>query len=163
MKTKFYIFLDIDGVLYDWEFILQKANKGEIKKGIIKDFKPESIKALNLLIKELSQVYDVQVVITSAWRYNMRRTIETLNSQGVLYSGKYDKTQLGDPCMRGEQILEYLKDKPKGYRFVIIDDEMFNFNKYFSNDKIIKTNISNNALSIEQVVNFLSNEIENIK
>ena len=48
----FYIFLDIDGVMYDWDWIIAETNAGRMKKGEFnKKFKPESINALNFLIQ----------------------------------------------------------------------------------------------------------------
>jgi len=63
VMKNFYIFLDIDGVIYDWDFIIAETNAGRIKRGeFIKKFKPESIRALNYLIKGLEEHYDVRLV-----------------------------------------------------------------------------------------------------
>ena len=62
---KFYIFLDIDGVLYDWVFIKNEINQGRIKMGgLIRHFNPQSIYALNYLIDGLNKLYDVNLVIS---------------------------------------------------------------------------------------------------
>ena len=48
----FYIFLDIDGVMYDWDWIIAETNAGKMTRGeAIKKFKPESVNALNYLIQ----------------------------------------------------------------------------------------------------------------
>ena len=82
-------------------------------------------------------------------------TIKTLKSNGLKYNKNIEATPIWDPSKRGEQILDYLKDK-NNYNFVIIDDESFDFKKYFSNDLIIKTEMYHSALSLNQVENFLS-------
>ena len=66
---KFYLFLDIDGVLWDWAYLKKEIAEGRIKKGgIAGNFKPESINSLNYLIRRLSEKYDVKLVISSSWR-----------------------------------------------------------------------------------------------
>ena len=79
----FYIFLDIDGVLYDWVFVKQQiAMKKQKKGGIIKTFNPESISALNMLIFELEKKYNVNLVISSTWRHDLGYAINVLYANG---------------------------------------------------------------------------------
>ena len=84
----------------------------------------------------------------------MKFAAKTLKNNGVLYDGEYEATPMGNYAKRGKQILEYLSDKTY-YDFVIIDDKMFDFYNYFSRDKIIKTNIFNEALSNGKVNEFI--------
>ena len=154
----YYIFLDIDGVLYDWDYIICEVNAGRMKKGsFIKKFKPESIKALNYLIEQLSKNYNVQLVISSTWRSNLPYTINVLKENGLMYDKKITSTPISDPAKRAEQILEYLQGK-QNYKFVIIDDEMFDFKKYFKKENIIKTEMFHSALSMKDVVTYLNKE-----
>ena len=44
------------------------------------------------------------------------------------------------------------------YDFVIIDDESFDFKKYFTDDQIIKPNIFRGALSVDMVKQYLENK-----
>jgi len=156
VMKNFYIFLDIDGVIYDWDFIIAETNAGRIKRGeFIKKFKPESIRALNYLIKGLEEHYDVRLVISSTWRSNMIFAIKTLKDNGLIFDKEIERTPIYDPAKRGEQILDFLSDK-KDYDFVIIDDEMFDFKKYFSANKIIKCEMFHSALSEEMVKTFLN-------
>lgn len=111
-----------------------------------------------MLIDELCKNYNVRLVISSTWRANMEFTIKTLKDNGLIYDGKYDSTPISDPAKRGEQILEYLKNKTN-YNFVIIDDEWFDFKQYFSEDKIIKTEMFHHSLSINQIKNYLKKDI----
>lgn len=151
----FYLFLDIDGVLYDWDYIIAEVNAGRMKRGaFIRKFKPESMKALNYLIEELQKRYFVQLVISSTWRGNLEFTTKTLKENGLQYNLDLHATPITDPIERGKQILMYLSDKTN-YDFLIIDDENFDFNKYFNPNKIIKTEMFHNALSLKQVKRYL--------
>ena len=153
---EFYIFLDIDGVLWDWPYLKKGMNEGRIKRGgIIEDLKPESIEALNYLIEKLSIKYDVKLIISSSWRFNMERTLEIIKKAGLNYNKPIDRTIINFQ-RRGIQIKEYLKDKVN-YDYVIIDDEDFDFNEHFQKEKIIKTDVMKGALSIKLVDNFLNN------
>ena len=95
MKKHFYIFLDVDGVLYDWEFIRGQIRAGKIKKGgKINAFKPESIEALNYLIREKSKDSEVHIVISSTWRHYMETIIERLKEHGLDYNGEFSRTPI---------------------------------------------------------------------
>lgn len=164
MKKNFYIFLDIDGVLYDWDYIITEMDSGRMKKGsFINKFKPESMMALNYLIEKLSVVYEVQLVISSTWRSNLPFTIKTLKDNGLKYNKKIDATPIWDPAKRGEQILSYLIDKQCKKEFVVIDDEMFDFPLYFDKKNIIKTEMFHSALSKKHIDEFLYREDTYIK
>lgn len=163
MKTKFYIFLDIDGVMYDWDYIITQVNSGRIKMGgQLNEFKPNSVNALNYLISQLNKTYDVKLVISSTWRSHMPSTIKVLKDNGLIYSNEFERTPFGDPSKRGEQILEFLKHK-QNYKFVIIDDEMFDYKKYFDSKSIIKTEMFHSALSMKDVCDFLNREADTSK
>lgn len=158
---KFYIFLDIDGVFNDWDWLIAQIESGKISRiNSTYNFKPESVCALNYLITNLSKKYEIDLVISSTWRYDMEKTKKILLKHNILLADKIHKTPRHfNPRYRGEEILEYLKDnnynKDKD-EFVIIDDEMFDFEKHFDKDKIIKTDIYHNSLSIKMVNNFLT-------
>ena len=153
----FYIFLDIDGVLYDWDFIIKQTDAKKIKRGgLIETFKPESIEALNYLIEQLGKRYNVQLVISSTWRLDLQYCEKVLKENGLRFDKAIERTPIYEPKLRGNQILDYLVDK-ENYKFVIIDDEMFNFKEFFTKDKIIKTEMLNGALSIKHIKKFLNN------
>jgi hypothetical protein len=158
---KFYIFLDIDGVMYDWDYIISEVKSGRMKRGeSIRKFKPESIDALNLLIGELGKNYNVRLVISSTWRGNLPFAVKTLKNNGLIYEQEVERTPISDPAKRGEQILDYLSDK-ENFDFVIIDDEMFDFKKFFNKEKIIKCEMFHNALSLNMVNEYLDKVISN--
>ncbi len=160
---RFYIFLDIDGVLYDMPFLINSVKQGQIS-GLHKKFKPESMQALNTLIKVLNQCYNVELVISSTWRANLEKTIKTLYENGLEYASQIQRTELKlNPFNRGIEIKNYLKDKPNNNNFVILDDEWFDFKKHFDIKNIIKTSMWKGSLSCMQVNNFLKNsEKDNI-
>lgn len=164
MDKTFYIFLDIDGVLYDWTFLKKEMDSARIKKGtILKHFKPEAVNALNHLIKELSTHYKVNLVISSTWRRNLLITEVLLRKNGLKYDGVITSTPISPtPQKRGLEILQYLNNK-QSYDFVIIDDELFDYEQYFNNSKIIKTNIHTTALSMNMVNDFLQTKLSNNK
>ena len=159
-KSNFYLFLDIDGVMSDWDYIIAEVNACRLKKGqVIKSFKPESVEALNHLITEISKDYNFQIVISSTWRYNMEETRDVFKKHNVLYSDNLDKTpRLPDPHERGKEILQYLSEHnfdEKNDDYLIIDDETFDYENYFPPKKLIKTEIFHNALSMDMVKKYL--------
>lgn len=153
----FYVFLDVDGVLYDWDYIFSEVKAGNIKKGgMITTFKKDSIEALNHLIEITSKTYNTKLVITSSFRKNMNLLISKLKESGLAYDGEIDRIGNNYSSInRGKEIKYYLKDK-SNYDFLIIDDEMFDYKEEFEKFDIIKTEIYHNALSLEMVKKYLS-------
>ena len=74
------IFLDIDGVMFDWKYRLSSGKK---LGGVIKDFNPESVKSLNFLCDTLSKQFNTSVVITSTWKQHWDSLLEAFDSNGV--------------------------------------------------------------------------------
>ncbi|MBQ8424746.1 MAG: hypothetical protein IJX17_01840 [Clostridia bacterium] len=153
-KENFYVFLDIDGVLWDWVWRLDQIDKGKIKnKSFISEFKPKSVSALDNLLERLNEKYDTKLVISSTWRSNLEFTEETLKQNGFKYNGPLYSTPITGG-KRGEEILQYLSDKPKG-KILIIDDEYNDFKKYFKPEQIIKTSLFEDSLSQKHIDNWL--------
>lgn len=151
---KFYVFLDIDGVLWDWNYLLKNNIKSS---GIISTFCPESIDALNYLIETLLQEYKPELVISSTWRHDMLQTVSALKKNGYnikacrILSTEISKT----PDKRALEILSYLKSRKETENFVIIDDEWFDFKQHFDISHIIKTDMFKGGLDRQKVDNFL--------
>ena len=154
----FYVFLDIDGVLWDWAFVKEQIACGKQKMGgSIKNFNPQSIWALNYLIQKLGQEYNVKLVLTYTWRIDFGYACNVLYANKLKYDGQIFATLISStPNKRGLEILEFLKDK-QNYDFVIIDDEMFDFNDHFNLKYIIKTNMQNDSLNKKHINKFLEN------
>ncbi len=155
MRDDFYIFLDIDGVMFDWKYRLSSGRK---LGGVIKDFNPESVKSLNFLCSALSEQFNTNIVITSTWKQHWDTMLEVFELNGVNLDGvTVSKTITKDePKYRGREIVEYLGDNYSDANFVIIDDEMFDYDKYFDTSDIIKTNMQDDSLNMGMVVDFLT-------
>lgn len=155
MRKSFFIFLDIDGVMFDWKYLLTKPKSS----GVINDFNPESVKALNLLMSILSKEYKTRLVITSTWRKDMMAVFKAFRENGVNMTREVmiDSTKpYTDSRYRGKDILDYLGGTTEDKNFVIIDDESFDFDKYFNKSSILKTNMIDNSLNTEMVTNYLN-------
>ena len=150
------IFLDIDGVMYDWNNI--KSNNINIS-GIVDKFSKQSVDALNYLTKQLSTEYTPVIVISSTWRRDMFFTIQTLKANGVsLDLRNLTCTPISiHPEKRGLEILRVLNTAQNKQNYVIIDDESFDFAEHFPKHKIIKTNIFNDSLNKNKVDTFFQN------
>ena len=157
-KQNFYIFLDIDGVLWDWKWRISEIKSGNIARGgRITQFNPESINAVNNLISKLNNFFNCQLVVSSTWRINKEFTIKMLKKNGLVVSddNSIHFTPLTLTRSRGQEVMDYLADKPDNNNLLIIDDEYFDFPKYFQKGQMIKTNIYDRSLSQQHIDNWL--------
>ena len=154
MREKFYVFLDIDGVMYDWDYLKSLGRKSF---GIIKTFNPDSVQALNYLLETLNNSYDTELVISSTWRRDMLDTVKTLKDNGVKMNLRrvFSTPIFNESKTRGEEILSYLSKRQDNQNYVIIDDETCDIEPHFSKDRIIKTNIFTSSLKKSMVDKFL--------
>lgn len=160
MKPNYYVFLDIDGVFMDWKFIKSLPSTPQTR--MFEIFNPKSVEALNFLTQHMNEKYSVHLVISSTWRHDMNRTKAVFANNGIITKNKLTCTPIFyDPARRGEEIIYYLKkngfNKQKD-DYLIIDDESFDFDKYFPKSKIIKTNIFNNSLNMEMINKYLQKQ-----
>ena len=156
MKKKFYIFLDIDGVLWDEPHILEQSKNDSLYDSLGKNaFKKESMQALNLLIEGLEQSYSVQLVISSDRRGDMQKTTKVLYDNELKYQNKIDKTPATLSQIRGFEIKKYLLQKNELKSYVVIDDEIADIKPFVPMEKIIKTS-DQSALNLKQVKHFLN-------
>ena len=160
MKENFYVFLDIDGVLWDEQFINKLIKSGVRSKkddSISNYFKPSSINALNFLICTLNQNFEVILVISSNKRLNMQETISQLKNNGLTKVNKIDRTPISLESFdmdRGLEIKNYLINKPNNQNHCVIDDEINDITPYIKKENIIKTS-DQKALHQKQVETFL--------
>lgn len=156
-RNDFYLFLDFDGVLWDWKWRLNEIKQGRIKKGgIISEFAPQSVEALNSLLDYLCQNYDCNLVISSSWRAFFEHAKKTLIKNGVNLPKRIDRTPISSKnTYRSEEILSYLKSKDCPQNFLILDDAVDDVQNGFPIENIIRTNIYNGALNIEQINNWI--------
>ena len=166
-KSNYYIFLDIDGTLWDYDYRMYN------KSGLLK---PESMEALNLLISVLDKNYNPRIVITSRRRKNFEATCKWLYDSGLNKDfSNIDRTpwEEGD---RGKKILNYMHVREKDViysknkfknklanlmgrkvfkNYVVIDDEAYKLDSYIPEDKIIAPNILSRALSLQHINEYL--------
>ena len=96
----FYIFLDIDGVMYDWDYIIAEIDAGRMKKGeFIRKFKPESVESLNLLIEEFEKYYGMflenENLSSIKEEYNSRLVNMNNEVEIIRQDGNYRAQSLG--------------------------------------------------------------------
>lgn len=176
MKEKFYVFLDIDGTLWDWDTLIKNQ-----KKIIV--LNEESVESLKVLLESIKRKYDLDLVITSRRRCCWNDCLCFLEMNGFDVRSYFpNKTQLERiKTPRGVKIAEYLRGdrlilgpfqkflarrilNAKKNNFVVIDDDLRPLKKYVPKENIICTDSVRRALDHEMVERFLSNRrIEVVK
>lgn len=153
MKENFYVFIDIDGTLWDLDYLLNSIAFQSYK--YFRQPNINSLKALDYLIDQLKKDYNVHFVISSFWRKNSERDFKIMKEFGLKYDGLVETTPLNIK-KKGKAILEYLKDKPDNKNVVILEDSLRLVKDEFDNSCIIKTNRYKESLSNRLVDNFLA-------
>ena len=103
-KEKFFIFLDIDGTLWD-------RRPRELALTFMHDeFNPESVKAVLYLMDELKKEdYDPKIVIISKQRADWENCLDTMHYNGFPEDIDFIKLPIGK-YTRGERISLFLND-----------------------------------------------------
>lgn len=127
MSEKFYIFLDIDGVLNNMDYFYKCFKKHKVK-GIMSmncfPFDPDCLNNLMILRQKLNNnSYKVKIILSSTWRMNNVDTA-IVNSRLAEYGMRIeDKTIFnGD---RTEEILDYV-EKHFCVNYLVLDDDKCN-------------------------------------
>lgn len=157
-----FIFLDIDGVL-NYANCRARSSTGCI--GI----ENEPLKLLKHIVEETG----AKIVLTSTWKTDWFKTdyIEDLPKDGQYLIKKFSQVRLGildktvdkQWSMRGQGILDYLKDCYCD-GFVILDDETFDFFELGLDKYLVKTSFFNGGLTTshaERAINILKRGIYN--
>ena len=174
MREQYFIFLDIDGTLVDFEY-------GQRVRGPFFSFdentvlNPESIEALNLLIQSLEQTYDTRLVLTSGRRENLRAFVKNLYDNGLKYDRPITCTPL-EEGRRGQKIIDFMMTSslpkyPKlqkvvdyllrryadhGYKnYVVLDNDVSKIRYEIPPERRIVTNAKKRALQPYQVEKYL--------
>lgn len=128
------IFLDIDGVL--------NTSYTKYRDDILDEFR------LDYLAKIVNETR-AKIVLTSTWRYNLskslfsfkaynnstKKLIESLKERGLKISALLPDTPNN---RRAEDISEFIK-KHKVTNFVILDDELFNYESLKLSNNLLRT------------------------
>ncbi len=177
-KTPYFVFLDIDGTLWDakYEYIYHSymLNYVDYPK-----LNPNSIKAVNILLRSLDQKYDTRLVITSQRRKHLRNAIEYLSKEGLKYPGPVFAIKYPTNLSRGEEIINFME---KGYKlnpsdvshlqgriarffyrmtnndfnnYVVLEDERDLINKTIPRNRIIYADHDKRSITPRQIQHYL--------
>ncbi len=155
MKKKFYIFLDIDGVfMHQSDF---EKRDHVLTNDLFMEFDPRCVSAFNYLIKRLNELFNTEVIITSAWQYHKRE----LSAKILKYKVKlenFDYLKDCDKVGRGKSIKSFLKAKKDGFGYLVIEDDISDFYNFVELENIILTNFYEGGLTRELVDEFLESD-----
>ena len=155
-KSRFYIFIDYDGVLNDLKTIPNLFHLGGFfAKDNDKVFNPNSIESLNFLIETLEKKYKVQLILTTYWRRNPEKAKNILYNNGLKYEREIDFVSRHVTQSRKGEIKKYLTSNNIKEDFLVIDDFSL-ITKDFKDKNKIKTNIIAGSLNMTKVDNYLS-------
>ena len=138
MKELVFIFLDVDGVLNNENYIVKCYNKHHKPMSMNHvPFDPKCLNNLMILVQQIQQLdYDVNIILSSTWRLNeidYNIVDARLAEYGLSLNGK---TSYIDG-IRGIEIKDFLQDKCYT-NFIILDDDIFDIQDYFPNN-LVKT------------------------
>ena len=157
------IFLDIDGVLNDEQYIVKCYEKHHTPMHMsFVPFNPRSLKNLRKIYESiLDNGHDPLIVLSSSWRLNEIDT-EIVKARLAEYGMRIKGATPYINSERGIEIIEYLKtndylDVP----FVILDDEKFDIitqNKL--KNHLVLTSFQRGLIGqkVKQAINVLNNE-----
>jgi hypothetical protein len=135
---KFYVFLDVDGVLinYKWKKLVHYLKLNKL--GYSQDICPFNVVVLNRLLNKIKKSeYEPVIVVSSSWRYNrLDNLIALLKANNLKHDGKYLVTDKN--IVRGKSIKNFIDQNEITDNFVIIDDEISDITPYISSEFIIK-------------------------
>lgn len=156
-----YIFLDVDGVLNSQKYMikthkkLKKILKNKTESEMIYATRHVDTKAVYRLSK-IVKATNAKIIMSSSWRGAWKYGEPSTNNYTAFYLNSVmhnfgiavdDITTLVYHD-RGEQILQYVFEnlKPED-NWIVIDDEIFDIDRYISLDKVVKTNFKTGLLN----------------
>ena len=176
-KQPYYVFMDIDGTLWDIESA-RSVHGPFLPEIALPTLKTESVAAINIMLENLEKRFDTKLVITSRHRSNMVECVNYLRFNGVTYYKPIYCTAFR-PGLRGEKIVDFMEnqgEKPFTYptlgnlferilytkrnnqdfkNYVVIDDNKKAISKHIPPERRIVTNKRDGALTFDQVINYL--------
>lgn len=154
MNTMKVIFLDIDGVLNSWDDYNDRCKN--LKKEERPSFGDIEERPL-MLLKELIEVTNAKVVLSSSWRKSIFLTSEVYKALSTMGIELYDITPILPSGNRAEEIREWLKDK-EVESFVILDDDSFEFKGNELSKNLVKTTMDSGLQKehVEEAIRILN-------
>lgn len=173
MKEKFYIFLDIDGVLNAMNAEELKSDdhvgyyEDDEEKSIIGMYKSR-VNLFKRIYETISMKFDVEIIITSSWRVGdvgLVNTNECLVRTGFdisEFNKTLDSTEItrGD---RGQEILDKMVEigiNKDSNRYIVLDDETFDIKDYIDSSRIVKPHHTT-GLTEDLAVEFINKAFNN--
>ena len=141
MGNIIYIFLDVDGVLNNKDYLIKCYNKNGHRPMHMYHY-PFDPDCLNNLMK-LNQYLESKnlkplLILSSTWRLDEEALI-ILSARLAEYGLKiFDSTEF-IKAERGKEIKNYIINHPRYKDFIIIDDEIFDFKEEYLLEKLIRT------------------------
>ena len=168
--TLIYIFLDVDGVLNDEQYIIKCFEKHHKPMHMNRvPFDPNCLNNLRVLTELIEeQNYIVRIILSSSWRLSDIDT-EVVKARLAEYGlSIFSKTERMNG-RRGEEIKDYLDRNDPCKSFIILDDEAFDIKELYPNNLVL-TNFNEgfnkdclkSALSIVLDLNNIKNLDERI-
>lgn len=159
MKELVFIFLDVDGVLNNENYIVKCYNKHHKPMSMNHvPFDPKCLNNLMILVQQIQQLdYDVNIILSSTWRLNeidYNIVDARLAEYGLSLNGK---TSYIDG-IRGIEIKDFLQDKCYT-NFIILDDDIFDIQDYFPNN-LVKTDFKTGLTkhNVKQALKIIKSE-----
>lgn len=176
-KQNYYVFLDIDGTLWDAKFAYPKYGfqMNYISEPVLK---PESIEAVNLILKSLETSYNPLLVITSSKRKNLFACTRYLMDNGLDYHKTIYATQYPSVINRGHSIVDFMEERGEGPlpyrtiknafaklvheiwnddfdRYVVLEDEKSKIKDAIPPSRRIMSDHNKKSISLSQVKSYL--------
>lgn len=136
------IFLDIDGVLNCVPKIYEGKYPYRAPSGVM-GIDPSKVK----ILKSIINIWNADIILSSTWRYHWSKSLITdpdviymvdqLKSSDVTI---HDKIHDHDDSNRGYWILDYMSKHPYYEEFLIIDDDLFDFEEMNITEHLLKAN-----------------------
>jgi len=176
IKKPYYVFLDIDGTLWDASY---RARIYGPFANVVQDpsLNPESIKAINLLLRSLEEKFNTKLVITSSRRENMTECVRYLSFNDLNYNKPIFCTSF-EPGIRGDKIVSYMQQQGEvGFKYptlknfiskilyskknedfsnyVVLEDTRKKVRNQIPRSRIIYSNHNKQSITTDQVVDYL--------
>ena len=148
-----YIFLDIDGVLMQFDTV-KDINHAEFAKD--HNWSQDAINNINELVKDINP----KVIISSSYRkIKTKEEIQKRFNELGINVKIHGFTEVIPNVKRGGEILKYIEDH-NIKRYIIIDDRKHNFDSYFKSDVIVRphTNIGFSKQDLQKALSEYQHE-----